>query len=139
MILELNKSGYFLDATNKHLYYDIKVYSSGCSPIIQIKIDNGTFREDLYHRLSVIPVHVPPLRDRLEDIPLLVEHFCAVICEEQGIQLKKFDAKAIEELKKFTWSGNVRELRNVVERVIILCGNTITAEDIKMYASPNFL
>ncbi|MBR2262632.1 MAG: sigma-54-dependent Fis family transcriptional regulator [Paludibacteraceae bacterium] len=124
--------------SDKSIKVDVRVFAA-TNKDLKKEIENGTFREDLYHRLSVIPVHVPPLRDRLEDIPLLVEHFCAVICEEQGIQLKKFDAKAIEELKKFTWSGNVRELRNVVERVIILCGNTITAEDIKMYASPNFL
>lgn len=124
--------------SDKSIKVDVRVFAA-TNKDLKKEIGNGRFREDLYHRLSVIPVHVPPLRERLEDIPLLVEHFCAVICEDQGIQLKKFDAKAIDELKKFTWSGNVRELRNVVERVIILCGNTITAEDIKMYASPNFL
>ncbi len=124
--------------SDKSIKVDVRVFAA-TNKDLKKEIQNGNFREDLYHRLSVIPIHVPPLRDRLEDIPLLVEHFSQIICEEQGIPLKTFDAQAIEELKKFTWSGNIRELRNVVERVIILCGKTISAEDVKMYASPNFL
>lgn len=124
--------------SDKSIKVDVRVFAA-TNKDLKKEIQNGNFREDLYHRLSVIPIHVPPLRDRLEDIPLLVDHFCQIICEEQGIPLKSFDPQAIEELKKFTWSGNIRELRNVVERVIILCGKNITAEDVKMYASPNFL
>ncbi|MBQ0030504.1 MAG: sigma-54 dependent transcriptional regulator [Paludibacteraceae bacterium] len=103
------------------------------------EIENGNFREDLYHRLSVIPVHVPPLRERREDIPLLVSYFTEIICREQGIAARTFKDEAIEELKKLNWSGNIRELRNVVERLIILCSDAITADDVKMYASPIFL
>ncbi|MCQ2211156.1 MAG: sigma-54 dependent transcriptional regulator [Paludibacteraceae bacterium] len=124
--------------SDKNIKVDVRVFAA-TNKDLKKEIANGNFREDLYHRLNVIPIHVPPLRERLEDIPLLVNHFAQIICEEQGIPLKTFDSKAIEELKKFTWSGNIRELRNVVERVIILCGKSITSEDVKMYASPNFL
>ena len=99
------------------------------------EIEKGNFREDLYHRLSVIPIHVPPLRERVEDIPLLVNYFNEIICEEQGIALKEFDESAINELKKLHWSGNVRELRNVVERLIILCGKVVTEEEVKAFAT----
>lgn len=103
------------------------------------EIENGNFREDLYHRLSVIPVHVPPLRERTEDIPLLVNYFSETICGQQGVPPRSFAGDAIEELKKYKWTGNIRELHNVVERLIILCGNTITLEDVKAYATPTFL
>lgn len=104
------------------------------------EIENGNFREDLYHRLSVIPVHVPPLRERTEDIGLLVEYFCDSICKEQGTPTCTFNADAIEELKTYKWTGNIRELRNVVERLIILrSGNCITLDDVKTYAAPTFL
>ena len=76
----------------------------------------------------------PPLKDRLEDIPLLVEHFTARICNEQGIAPKTFDEGAIKALQSREWTGNIRQLRNVIERLIILAGNTITAEDVNMYA-----
>lgn len=98
------------------------------------EIAEGNFREDLFHRLNVIPVAVPPLKDRLEDIPLLVEHFTARICNEQGIAPKTFDEGAIKALQSREWTGNIRQLRNVIERLIILAGNTITAEDVNMYA-----
>lgn len=101
---------------------------------LQKEIAEGNFREDLFHRLNVIPVAVPPLKDRLEDIPLLVEHFTARICNEQGIAPKTFDEGAIKALKSREWTGNIRQLRNVIERLIILAGNTITAEDVNMYA-----
>lgn len=98
------------------------------------EIEAGNFREDLFHRLNVIPIHVPALDERKEDIPLLISHFCELICSEQGTQLKKFDAKAIEKLQTRAWTGNIRELRNVVERLIILGGQTISADDVEMFA-----
>ena len=101
---------------------------------LQKEIAEGNFREDLFHRLNVIPIAVPPLKDRLEDIPLLVEHFTARICNEQGIAPKTFDEGAIKALQSREWTGNIRQLRNVIERLIILAGNTITAEDVNMYA-----
>ncbi len=100
------------------------------------EIEKGRFREDLYHRLSVILIHVPPLRERTEDIPLLVEHFNQLISKEQGVTPRKIDNSAINALKSLQWTGNIRELRNVVERLLILCQGTITAEDVKMYAAP---
>ena len=97
------------------------------------EIEAGNFREDLFHRLNVIPIHVPSLDDRKEDIPLLVSHFCELICTEQGIQTKNFDSKALELLKSRSWTGNIRELRNVVERLIILGGQTISKDDVEMF------
>lgn len=98
------------------------------------EIEAGNFREDLFHRLNVIPIHVPSLDDRKEDIPLLINHFCELICNEQGIQLKKFDAAAVEFLQQRSWTGNIRELRNVVERLIILGGRSISKADVEMFA-----
>ena len=98
------------------------------------EIAEGNFREDLFHRLNVIPIAVPPLKDRLEDIPLLVEHFTTRICNEQGIAPKTFDESAIKALQSREWTGNIRQLRNVIERLIILAGNTITKEDVETYA-----
>ncbi len=97
------------------------------------EIINGTFREDLYHRLSVIIIDVPALKDRSEDIKELVEYFLENICNEMGIAHKNITPEAIGALKAFEWSGNIRELRNVVERLIILGNPTITEEDVKMY------
>ena len=108
-----------LPATNKNLKKEIEA---------------GNFREDLFHRLNVIPIHVPSLDDRKEDIPLLINHFCELICNEQGIQLKKFDAAAVESLQQRSWTGNIRELRNVVERLIILGGRSISKADVEMFA-----
>lgn len=98
------------------------------------EIEAGNFREDLFHRLNVIPIHVPALDDRKEDIPLLVSHFCELICSEQGIQPKSFDDASLKLLQDRSWTGNIRELRNVVERLIILGGQTITAEDVQLFA-----
>ena len=97
------------------------------------EIIKGTFREDLYHRLSVIIIDVPALKDRSEDIKELVEYFLENICNEMGIAHKNITPEAIGALKAFEWSGNIRELRNVVERLIILGNPTITEEDVKMY------
>ena len=98
------------------------------------EIAAGNFREDLFHRLNVIPIQVPALNDRIEDIPLLVEHFTAQICAEQGIAPKSFEPAAIKALQAKQWTGNIRQLRNVVERLIILAGSKITKEDVDLYA-----
>jgi DNA-binding NtrC family response regulator len=102
------------------------------------EIQNGNFREDLYHRLSVILIHVPSLNDRKDDIPLLIEHFANMICEEQGITVKTFEPKSIKALQELNWTGNIRELRNVVERLIILSGKSVSEADVKAFAVPKF-
>lgn len=101
------------------------------------EIAKGNFREDLYHRLSVIVVHVPSLSERKEDIPLLMDHFIAQISKEEGIPVKTVQPAAIEELQKLPWTGNIRELRNVAERLMILCGKEITKEDVVAFATPS--
>ncbi|MCR4665363.1 MAG: sigma-54 dependent transcriptional regulator [Paludibacteraceae bacterium] len=98
------------------------------------EIAKGTFREDLFHRLNVIPVHVPDLDDRKEDIPLLVDHFNRIISSEQGRAEKTFSPQAIAALQQHHWQGNVRELRNVVERLLILADNPVSEQDIKTFA-----
>jgi two-component system, NtrC family, nitrogen regulation response regulator NtrX len=97
------------------------------------EITEKRFREDLYHRLSVIIIHVPSLRERVEDIPLLTDHFLQTIAKEYGSKLKSITPEALEELQKREWTGNVRELRNVIERLIIMCGPEITADDVNLY------
>ena len=97
------------------------------------EIENGKFREDLFHRLNVIPIHVPDLSSRKEDIALLCHFFLKRICKEQGIPTKEISEKALIELKKMTWSGNIRELRNVIERLIILSEKIIDLKDVKKY------
>jgi DNA-binding NtrC family response regulator len=99
------------------------------------EIEAGRFREDLYHRLAVILIPVPTLNDRRDDIPLLVSHFAAKIAQEQGNAPKVFTAAAIELLQAYDWTGNIRELRNVVERLIILGGNEISADDVTLFAA----
>ncbi len=102
------------------------------------EIEKGTFREDLYHRLSVIVMHVPPLNDRREDIPLLAKHFIDIICEESGMARRDIDKDALDLLTTFPWTGNIRELRNVVERLLILGNTSISKKDVELYASPAF-
>lgn len=97
------------------------------------EIAEGRFREDLYHRLNVIPIHVPSLDDRKDDIPLLINHFVDHICREQGIKTKSFSSEALKALQQRTWPGNIRELRNVVERLIILGGDVITDQDVHLF------
>lgn len=97
---------------------------------LRSEIEKGNFREDLYHRLSVIVIHVPSLNERRDDIPLLADYFLQLICQEYGMPVKEFTKDALEELKKIDWTGNIRELRNVVERLIILCDKQITAKDV---------
>jgi DNA-binding NtrC family response regulator len=103
---------------------------------LQKEIEKGNFREDLYHRISVIIIRVPSLNERTEDIPLLVEHFSKIISEEQGIPKRTFTKDAIKELQKINWTGNIRELRNVVERLMILGAPTITGKDVNSFAQP---
>jgi DNA-binding NtrC family response regulator len=97
------------------------------------EIENGNFREDLFHRLNVIPINVPSLKDRIEDIPILCDYFIEKICKEHGIKQKEISNKAIDELKKMKWTGNIRELRNVLERLIILSDKNIDLVDVKKY------
>ncbi len=123
--------------SDKDIAVDVRVIAATNKDLME-EIRKNNFREDLYHRISVIIIHVPSLNERLEDIPLLAKHFSEMICGEYGMPVKEFSDDAIEELKKITWTGNVREFRNVVERLIILCGNTITGEDVKAYAHPIF-
>ena len=97
------------------------------------EIAEGRFREDLYHRLNVIPIHIPALDDRKDDIPLLINHFLEQICHEQGWKTKSFSAEAMTALQQRSWPGNIRELRNVVERLIILSGDVITEQDVQLF------
>lgn len=113
---------------------DVRVIAATNKDLMQ-EIEEGNFREDLYHRISVIVIHVPTLNERVTDIPTLAEKFLEEICQDNGINKKQFTARAIEELKNIHWSGNIRELRNVVERLIILCDDKITDEDVLLYAN----
>ncbi len=119
--------------SDKSIKVNVRVFAA-TNKELKDEIEKGNFREDLYHRLNVIPIHVPTLDERKEDIPLLVRHFTELICVEQGIPVKTFDPKAIEELQKRSWTGNIRELRNVVERLIILGGSKISKEDVEMFS-----
>ncbi|MBL7985577.1 MAG: sigma-54-dependent Fis family transcriptional regulator [Flavobacteriales bacterium] len=120
---------------DKDLKVNVRVVAA-TNKDLRKEIEAGNFREDLYHRLSVIPIHVPALKDRLEDIPLLSEHFIKLVCDEQGIAAKKISEKAVKELQKLPWTGNVRELRNVIERLVILSDKEITDGDVRTYAVP---
>ncbi|MFN5184093.1 MAG: sigma-54-dependent transcriptional regulator [Bacteroidota bacterium] len=101
------------------------------------EIEKGNFREDLFHRLNVVPIHVPALNDRLEDIPLLAEHFIQSICSEYGMSNKTISKEAIKELQKINWTGNIREFRNSIERLIILCDKSINEKDVKNFVVAN--
>ncbi len=119
---------------------DIKVNArvvAATNKDLRQEIHDGNFREDLFHRLAVILIHVPSLNDRRDDIPLLANHFMSMVCAEQGIARKSFDPKAIDELQKINWTGNIRELRNIVERLIILGGDVISGEEVKMFSNPH--
>jgi DNA-binding NtrC family response regulator len=110
-----------LAATNKDLREEIKA---------------GRFREDLFHRLAVILIHVPSLKERRSDIPLLVNHFLKLVCQDHGIALKTIEAAAVKALQELNWTGNIRELRNIIERLVILSDQCITAADVQRYANP---
>jgi DNA-binding NtrC family response regulator len=100
------------------------------------EIEAGRFREDLFHRIAIILIHVPALNDRRNDIPLLAEHFLTVVCNDHGIARKSLDEKAIQALTAINWTGNIRELRNVIERLVILAGDLITEQDVNLFANP---
>ena len=119
----------------KDIAVDVRIIAATNKNLMD-EISKNNFREDLYHRLSVIVIEVPALNQRLEDIPLLANHFINEFCSQQGKPVKQFNEDAIEELQKIEWTGNIRELRNVIERLNILCDSTITADDIKKYAQP---
>jgi len=121
--------------SDKDINVDVRVIAA-TNKNIRDEIDRNTFREDLYHRLSVILIHVPSLNERSEDIPLLAEHFNTLICGEYGMGKKKILPDAITELQKIKWTGNIREFRNVLERLIILCPEAITGRDVVAFAHP---
>jgi len=123
--------------SDKDINVSVRVIAATNKDLVE-EINKGTFREDLYHRLSVIIMHVPPLAERKEDIPLLAEYFMEQICSEYGMSKRTISARALEELGKLNWTGNVRELRNVIERLIILSADRIEEEDVKAYADPLF-
>ncbi|MCF8460204.1 MAG: sigma-54 dependent transcriptional regulator [Flavobacteriales bacterium] len=116
----------------KEIVVDVRVIAA-TNKDLRKEIEAGNFREDLYHRLGVILIQVPALNDRKDDIPLLAEHFLGMICEEQGIAKKNVEADAMKELQEYNWTGNIRELRNVVERLVILSGKTITKKDVDQF------
>jgi len=118
---------------DKSFKVDVRVLAA-TNKDLKKEIENGRFREDLYHRISVIIIPVPSLKDRIEDIPLLVERFLQDLAKEYGTAKKKIDKDAVEKLKEMPWTGNIRELRNVVERLMILGDKRISLEDIKKYA-----
>ena len=120
---------------DKEIKVDVRIVAA-TNKDLKKEIEAGNFREDLYHRLSVILINVPALNDRLDDIPLLAEHFCKLICEEYGMPKKVVNEGAIKELQNITWTGNIREFRNVLERLIILCDKEISGNDVLVYAQP---
>jgi two-component system nitrogen regulation response regulator NtrX len=122
----------------KEIPVDVRVLAAS-NKDLPTEIKKGAFREDLYHRLSVIVMRVPPLRERTEDIPLLVEHFIQELSATQGKPTVKISAEALKMLQSFQWTGNVRELHNVVERLLILCDKEITENDIKSFVKPLML
>lgn len=121
--------------SDKDIHVNVRVITA-TNKNIKKEIENNNFREDLYHRLSVILIHVPSLNDRSDDIPMLAEHFNTLICGEYGVSKKIIGKNAIKELQKIQWTGNIREFRNVLERLIILCPNEITGDDVMAYAKP---
>lgn len=120
--------------SDKDISVDVRVITA-TNKNLRKEIEEGRFREDLYHRLAVILIKVPALNDRREDIPLLIDHFSNKIAEEQGSIPKKFTSKAVKLLQEYDWTGNIRELRNVVERLIILGEKEVSEEDVKLFAS----
>lgn len=118
--------------SDKEIKVDVRVLAA-TNKNMQAEIASGKFREDLYHRLSVIEIYVPSLDERKEDIELLVQHFSKIISEEHGTVQKSFNVEAIKSLENFNWTGNIRELRNVVERLIILGSNPVSAEDVASF------
>ena len=121
--------------SDKDIQVNVRVITA-TNKNIRKEIENNNFREDLYHRLSVILIHVPSLNDRSDDIPILADHFNSLICKEYGMSPKIINKDAIKELQKIEWTGNIREFRNVLERLIILCKDEITGAEVVTYARP---
>jgi len=121
--------------SDKEIKVDVRIVAA-TNKDLKVEIENNRFREDLYHRLSVILVRVPTLNERLDDIPLLAEHFIKQICNEYGMPVKEITPEAIAELQNIRWTGNIREFRNVVERLIILCDTIINDVDVIAFAQP---
>jgi len=121
--------------SEKEIKVDVRVIAA-TNKNMQEEIRANRFREDLFHRLSVVLINVPPLNERKEDIPLLAQHFIELFCNEYGKPLKKIHPDAIVQLQQFNWTGNIREFRNVIERLIIFCDQEITAQDVLTYAQP---
>ena len=120
---------------DKDINVDVRVIAATNMDLLK-EVEEKRFRLDLYHRLGVILIHVPSLNERRDDIPLLIDKFLTDICNDYGVAKKTIDDDAVTLLKEYNWTGNIRELRNVVERVVILSGKTITKEDIKSYVMP---
>ena len=120
---------------DKEIKINVRVFAA-TNKNLQVEIAEGRFREDLYHRLSVIPIYVPPLKQRPDDIPLLVDKFLDDVADEYGQPTKQIEKEAMEYLQTLPWTGNVRELRNVVERLVIMCNELITVDDVKIFATP---
>lgn len=120
--------------SDKDIKVDVRIVAA-TNKDLKKEIEDKKFREDLYHRLAVILVKVPPLNERRDDIPLLINFFSEKIAEEHGSNVKVFTEKAVKQLQDYDWTGNIRELRNVVERLIILGGSEVTEEDVKLFAS----
>ena len=119
----------------KDINVDVRVITATNKNLLK-EVDDKNFRLDLYHRLGVIIIHVPSLNERREDVPLLVDYFLDMIATEYGQPKKAIDQKAMDALQQYDWTGNIRELRNVVERLIILSAKTISIEDIENYVLP---
>ena len=119
----------------KDINVDVRVIAATNKDLLK-EVELKNFRLDLYHRLGVIIIHVPSLNDRREDIPLLIDHFLHIVATEYGQPKKEIEKKAIEYLKNYNWTGNIRELRNVIERLIILSGKGITVDDVNTYVLP---
>ena len=118
---------------DKDISVDVRIIAA-TNKNLKKEIEKGTFREDLYHRLAVILIKVPPLNERREDIPILIDHFVALLAKEEKIEAKHFSKDALTKLNDYPWSGNIRELRNVVERLMILGDNPITVKNIEQFA-----
>ena len=121
--------------SEKEIPVDVRILAA-TNKNLKVEIEKGNFREDLYHRLSVIVIQVPPLRERKDDIPLLVGNFLESIAQDMGKSAPNFEPEALEALKQYQWTGNIRELRNIVERLVILCGSEITKEDVVRFGNP---
>ena len=121
--------------SEKEIPVDVRILAA-TNKNLKTEIEKGNFREDLYHRLSVIVIQVPPLRERKDDIPLLVGNFLEIIAQDMGKPVPNLEPEAVEALKQYQWTGNIRELRNIVERLVILCGSDITEEDVVRFGNP---